>query len=589
MPLARLHSSLPATTFQEWIQQLPPAEKRLIADHTFAECDAEQALLQYLQLPCTLLVGTDGGKKHHAGSFSWILCAPSKEQLILNSGPADGWHRCHSSLRSEAAAIASLTLYVDELAAYHEIVVCCKFRLYVDSTAAISNVTTLRDLIPKRRFPNHADLLSTMSSAHYVIQMFVFTHVHSHQDDDKKFEDLPYPVQLNVLCDRMATAELKKQQTHDDAYTLSSPLRPRTLTVEVRHGQQVISAHYVARIREAIAAKAHRQFLQNKYKWTDQVWESVALEALYSCARKLASDQPATRSKIDHNWLNLGIQRAKFGTKGATTELERCCPYCRQPEDFTHLLTCPDPRALKFRYDASLPLRKAISSLGETGEALLEAIKAWTQDLQELVIIAPVRASEDVINGIANAMIMQKEIGWTNFFRGFVAKEWGSAGLPSTATHIDADEQSQRSLTVCIAAAQTYTLHIWTSRFAVLHESGSDSLDIVHAILNNSIIRLYTLQSTFSAIVQSYFATPLEDRLKQSPRQRKRWLLLTRLATSHSSVRGTRQQHISTYYPYAQNRCSEPAVTSRQGSASQMPPPSHTQQPITAYLSSYGG
>ena len=74
---------------------------------------------------------------------------------------------------------------------------------------------------------------------------------------------------LNVLCYRMATAELNKQHMDDDVSTLSSPLCPRNLTIEVRYGQQVISAHYVARLREAIAAKEHRQFLQNKYKWTD--------------------------------------------------------------------------------------------------------------------------------------------------------------------------------------------------------------------------------------------------------------------------------------------------------------------------------
>ena len=37
----------PASTFQKWLQQLPLAEKRLLANHTFAECDAEQALIQY--------------------------------------------------------------------------------------------------------------------------------------------------------------------------------------------------------------------------------------------------------------------------------------------------------------------------------------------------------------------------------------------------------------------------------------------------------------------------------------------------------------------------------------------------------------
>ena len=77
-------------------------------------CDAEFLLVQYMQLPCTLYIGTDGGKRHHSGAYSWILCSPNHEQLCLNAGPVDGWFKCQNSLRSEAAALAAVTLYLDE-------------------------------------------------------------------------------------------------------------------------------------------------------------------------------------------------------------------------------------------------------------------------------------------------------------------------------------------------------------------------------------------------------------------------------------------------------------------------------------------
>ena len=52
-----------ATTFAEWVQRLPPAEKQMIDTHYYFEvCDAEQTLVQYLQVERTLLIGTDGGK-----------------------------------------------------------------------------------------------------------------------------------------------------------------------------------------------------------------------------------------------------------------------------------------------------------------------------------------------------------------------------------------------------------------------------------------------------------------------------------------------------------------------------------------------
>jgi hypothetical protein len=139
------HPSIPAAaaTFAGWVSQLPLAEHRLISSVFYAECDAEEVLAQYLQLDCTHLIGTDGGKRHQSGSFSWIICSPEREQLVLNSGPVDGWHRCQSSLRSEAAALASVTLYLDELSAFLDLRIHCKFILYVDSTSAITNVQNL--------------------------------------------------------------------------------------------------------------------------------------------------------------------------------------------------------------------------------------------------------------------------------------------------------------------------------------------------------------------------------------------------------------------------------------------------------------
>jgi hypothetical protein len=551
--------STPAISFREWIQQLPPAERRLIASHYFEDCDGEQALLQYLQLECTLLIGTDGGKRHHSGSFSWIICSPGEEKLVFNAGPVDGWHRCQSSLRSEAAAIASLTLYVDELATYHQINICCTFRLYVDSTSAISNVTTLRDLIPKRRFPNNADILSTMSAAHYVLERFLLSHLHSHQDTQKAIAELPFPAQLNVLCNEMATNQLKRQEATDVGRTLTSPLLPRTLNVEVTFAQQVISSHYVARLRESISLASHRSFLQAKYKWSDEVWTSIAWDAFMTSARRTTRPQQANWSKLVHNWLNLGSQREKFGSGGTTLEIERRCPFCTQAEDFTHLLTCEDPRALKFRYDAMIPLRRVLST-SACGSTLLRAIKAWTlhpfvqinldsDDAERLDDDFAPRASID------RAMGSQNHIGWIGLFRGFVSREWGQFYHATDTTSPDARRtHSDKTLTEVILAVQDYSLALWQSRNAVLHERGSDSLLIVHAALNHSISQLYSLRHTFSPILQSYFTLPLEDRLRRSPRQRKRWLQLARLATSHSSATGTRQQLLSTYFHYAASR-----------------------------------
>ena len=302
------------------------------------------------------------------------------------------------------------------------------------------------------------------------------------------------------------------------------------------------------------------------------------------CARSSDLDQLGNRSKLVHNWLNLGSQRAKFGSGGAISETERRCPYCQLAEDFVHLLTCAAPRALKFRYDAMIPLRNTLADSGDGGDALLRAVKVWTLTPLVSVIIDPEVEAYNIQAQVDRAMASQAEIGWTNLFRGFVSNEWATVyPTPDLLTTDERRERSDKQLKATIRALQDYSLAIWQSRNAVLHEATSASQAIVHASLNHAISQLYSLQSTFSPILQSYFTVPLEVRLCRSPRLRKRWLRLARLATSHSTASGTKQQILSTYFPYASSRCNtNPASFSP---ATSLPlPPNSIQPSITSFF-----
>ena len=188
-------------------------------------CDAEFLLLQYMQMECTLFIGTDGGKIHHSGSYSWIICSPGQEQLCLNAGPVDGWFKYQNSLRSKEGALAAVMLYLDELA---EFTIKSTFKIFVDSTSAISNVTLLNEQIPKRRYADNADILSVMKSAPHVISRYTLEHVKSHQDDKTDFDVLPFKnAQLNVICDRMASAQMQRQAENAWEATQPCPLPPR--------------------------------------------------------------------------------------------------------------------------------------------------------------------------------------------------------------------------------------------------------------------------------------------------------------------------------------------------------------------------
>jgi hypothetical protein len=229
---------------------------------SFVTCDAEKTLLQYLQLECTLYIGANGQTQQHCGSFSWIIWAPGKDQLILNAGPVDGWYKCQSSLRSAVTALASVTLYLDELVHFHSVTIRCTFQLYVNNSRALRNVSNIRDKIPTRKFVDHADALSILRAAPDVIGHFLLNHVNGHQDDDKEFDKLPFAIQLHVLCGRLTTRQLQNQGAQDSERTLPCALRPRHLPVEVFLGTQNISSQYILHLREELRSRRHREFLK---------------------------------------------------------------------------------------------------------------------------------------------------------------------------------------------------------------------------------------------------------------------------------------------------------------------------------------
>jgi hypothetical protein len=402
----------PPLTFLQWRQQLPPAEHRLLFFLTYLKADAELHIQQHLPNPTsTLFLGTDGGRKESAGSFSWLICSPDREKLVCNAGPVDGWHKCQSSYRSELMALSSALLYLDEYSAFLNIPVQCTLHLFVDSTSAISVIDKIRDRIPTRSYPDHADIISTLQDAKHIIFKSTCQHVKSHQDDKKDFSDLPFAAQVNVLCDRMATRHMV---THRTGAWSSRPnyLATRNQSVVLSHSNQNIPSHYIKRLREMITSQSHRDYLHQRYKWDAYTGDQIAWEPLFTIGRRMSSHASfSTRAKLVHNWLNLGSQRARLHQP--STRLAQQCPYCHLEEDFTHLMTCRDPRAKRCRYAVSDKLRKGLSSF-PGGTIFLSAINKWILDpTHPPQVSSPTRSLTWIVN---NALTSQTLIGWEHIF-----------------------------------------------------------------------------------------------------------------------------------------------------------------------------
>ncbi len=77
----------PSRLFSTRINQLPPVEHCFLASVYFAACDAKEVVVKYLQHECTVFIGSDGGKRLHSGSFTWLgnmLTWTRKARVKLN-------------------------------------------------------------------------------------------------------------------------------------------------------------------------------------------------------------------------------------------------------------------------------------------------------------------------------------------------------------------------------------------------------------------------------------------------------------------------------------------------------------------------
>jgi hypothetical protein len=156
---------------------------------------------------------------------------------------------------------------------------------------------------------------------------------------------------------------------------------------------------------------------------------------------------------------------------------------------------------------------------------------------------------------VNRAIATQTEIAWLYMFRGFVSIGWGHVNFeeepiahPGEALstylnqvrHVlksrpsaDARRTSANAyLKTVIQALQDYALTIWTGRNAAIHAKTQDTALIVHAQLNADIRRLYKLKDSCADLAKQYFHLPLETILSRHPRNRQRWLQLTRLVAA---------------------------------------------------------
>ena len=450
-------------------------------------------------------------------------------------------------------AIASLCLVVTEFCRFHSIEIKCKLTMVIDNLTAIKRLNQIRLGIDVRKYHANADALSIIAACPEVVARLTPSHVKSHQDKKKHPSKLPHDARTNILCDRLCNLYLENIR-EGEWVPQHVPLRPHSLPIELKIEGKVILSHYTKRLHEEIGDDRHQDYVRTKFKWNAQTYAYIDWESIERVANKVTLTQMATVSKLAHNWLPLGQRRQLMESDAKAKEEASKCPCClKAVETFGHMLSCPDQRLQKARFEALEELRKDLK-YHPAGRLMVQAIKHWTQYPTKPMTLKSTRLNQSLVDEMVD---QQNAIGWPNLFRGYVSQLWGYISLipilhePKNANKIrhQLRRKAQTFNTTAIQALQTYSLALYAKRNDILHSGDDETEHIVHVRLNNEIKQLYEDKEKFSQSDKVYFSIPIEKILRRTSRGRRRWLYLARLVASRAYERVTiGQQVLNTYF-----------------------------------------
>ena len=254
---------------------------------------------------------------------------------------------------------------------------------------------------------------------------------------------------FNILMDRRAEKRrLKSSITH---HTIAFLTERATLRVN----NSIVTTHISDYITYAKTAPPMIKYLKEKNDWSDETFNKVDWAAMQTYMGQISVATRAKVVKLQHNWQNTGRQKGLFlasaGASSAAVQDAAKCPMgCGEYEAPLHFLCCTkNPRMdetklgirgirkwLKRQDTAPVLISIIIRILYKATQDKTEELGEWnfTNERDE----ASLRAIVDD----------QEEIGWSNFFKGRMAKEWGVV-------------QGQYYNTLDLPESQAYKTGVW--------------------------------------------------------------------------------------------------------------------------------
>ncbi len=246
------------------------------------------------------------------------------------------------------------------------------------------------------------------------------------------------------------------------------------------------------------------------------------------------STQLTNVTKFIYRWQNCRAQTLQFDEAGELAPINHkkyLCPLCgTELETPDHVLQCNNRRAVTQYSTSRFLLGKKLDKL-KTPNRLTAAIKFGLRMFSSSSVAAkdilqyPTDFHSDLNTQIDKAFEAQSFIGWDNFCRGFISKEWSKCMEIHYNRHHRGDItlSCDRWATKLVLLIHEYGLSAWNYRNSVIHGE-SDSNFMTKAELKKQIDRCFELQEFLGNEYDGLFSIPKNERLRQKIQTVRLWI-----------------------------------------------------------------
>jgi hypothetical protein len=390
-------------TLQQHIERLPSSIAWCIKH--FEASDNGEVIAEALKKGEAIAV-CDGSFKDEKGASAWVLEGASNRNRIRGFNRVPGAIHDQSPYRSELAGLLGTATMITEICKFHNVSEA-KITVACDNVSALHQALDTSHIITSKN-PDHDLLFAIREKMRQCNVQWSFTHVKGHQDDNKAAHDLTRLEVLNIEMDQLAKQTLKNCTDNPTMFDVDGS--PWSIWINGKKIVKDISVHIYNKVHGPSALnywEKHGKF-PNEYE-KDINWEGVG-----STFKALPLPRRWFITKHLAGMCGVG----KFLVRWKEKETA-CCPRCGEYEDARHVWLCNNVDA---RNLWKTELDKLMAWL-VTLDTDPEIIDALIDNLRQRFLAHEVQ-TKVYTNKIRMGIQKQENIGWVNFFEGFIIQDW---------------------------------------------------------------------------------------------------------------------------------------------------------------------